>query len=142
MAELPTYLRPSNTFELAGGLEGVTRLCDYFYAEMDSWPRAAHIRAMHVDDLSLVKDKLICFLVSWLGGPPLYAERYGAIDIPQAHLPWKITKDDAEVWLGCMARALQRMDYEAEFAQRLLNQLSMPAERVVVVSRMQHGHSD
>lgn len=142
MVDLPSYTRPSNAFEQAGGIEGITRLCEYFYEEMDSWPQAAHIRAMHVEDLSIVRDKLICFLVTWLGGPPLFIERYGRIDIPEAHLPWQITRADGEAWLGCMARALLRMDYAPEFSQRLLNQLSMPTERIIAVSRMKHGHSN
>jgi hemoglobin len=40
---------------------------------------------MHKGDLETIKDKLSLFLMGWLGGPRLYADKYGSISIPQAH---------------------------------------------------------
>lgn len=38
-----------------------------------------------------------------------------------------------------MARAIARQDYAAEFAEYLLQQLRVPAQRIVQASRNRHG---
>src|SRR5699024_6244545 len=61
-------------FDLLGGEEGVRRLVDRFYDLMDELPEAETIRAMHAEDLALIRDKLATFLMGWLGGPRRYGE--------------------------------------------------------------------
>ena len=135
----PTPHRPFGqgdaSFQAAGGLEGIQRLVDDFYSYMDTLPEAAIVRAMHPQDLSETRDKLTRFLCSWLGGPRLYAEKYGPISVPQAHSRWPIGEAESGAWLLCMEKAIARQPYTPEFANYLLTQLRVPAGRIVQVQQ-------
>ena len=118
------------SYQAAGGQSGIRRLVDAFYDEMDSADYATTIRSMHPQDLTISRDKLSLFLCGWLGGPRLYAEKYGGISIPSAHAHLDIGLAERDAWLACMKVALDKQDYEPAFKIYLLEQLSIPAERV------------
>lgn len=61
------------------GDDGIRRLAEAFYQIMDEAHEAAGIRRMHSEDLGEVTEKLYEYLVGWMGGPPLYAEKYGTV---------------------------------------------------------------
>ena len=89
---------------------------------------------MHSSDLSTSRKKLSYFLSGWLGGPKLYAEHYGSINIPLAHKQLPIGIEESEAWLFCMQKAVDEQPYEAEFKIYLMEQLRVPAERIRMVS--------
>ena len=117
------------SYQAAGGEAGIRQLVDDFYDAMDQLPAAAKIRAMHPTNLSDTRDKLTRFLCGWLGGPKLYAEKYGSIHIPQAHARFAIGPEERDAWLLCMAEALKQQPYAPAFKRYLLEQLYVPAER-------------
>lgn len=117
------------SYRAAGGEAGIRKLVDDFYDAMDQLPVAKKIRAMHPADLTASRDKLARFLCGWLGGPKLYAEKYGPINIPQAHNRFEIGSSERDAWLLCMEEALKHQPYAAEFKKYLLEQLYVPAER-------------
>ena len=117
------------SYRAAGGEAGIRKLVDDFYDAMDRLPQAAKIRAMHPEDLTASRDKLARFLCGWLGGPKLYAEKYGPIRIPQAHSRFEIGSSERDAWLLCMEAALKKQPYATEFKKYLLEQLYVPAER-------------
>ena len=125
----PPYGVGDASYRAAGGETGIRRLVDDFYDAMDQLPEAATIRAMHPADLTVSRDKLARFLCGWLGGPKLYAEKYGPINIPQAHSRFGIGSKERDAWLSCMAEALKNQPYAADFKKYLLEQLHVPAER-------------
>ena len=125
-----TYGSKDASFQAAGGQAGIRCLVDAFYDEMDRADYAADIRAMHPQDLDVSRDKLTLFLCGWLGGPRLYAEKYGGISIPSAHAHLDIGLAERDAWLRCMKVALDKQDYAPDFKIYLLEQLSIPAERV------------
>ena len=127
------------SYRAAGGIEGLRRLVEDFYRCMDELPEAAAVRAMHPASLEVSRDKLACFLSGWLGGPRLFAERYGSIAIPAFHAQWPIDEAQAEAWLTCMAQAIAQQDYAPAFAEYLLTQLRVPARRIVQASAARHG---
>ncbi|EKT4464864.1 group II truncated hemoglobin [Pseudomonas putida] len=131
----PAYGTGDASYQAAGGIEGLRRLVDDFYRLMDERPEAASVRQMHPDDLQGSRDKLACFLSGWLGGPRLYSERFGSIAIPAFHAQWPIDQADAELWLACMADAIALQPWAPTFAEYLLRQLRVPAERIVQASR-------
>lgn len=61
------------------GDDGIRRLAEAFYQIMDEAHEAAGIRRMHSEDLGEVTEKLYEYLVGWMGGPPLYAKKYGTV---------------------------------------------------------------
>ncbi len=121
------------SYKAAGGLEGITALVDAFYDAMDSLPQAATIRAMHKADLTDSRVKLRYFLAGWLGGPKLYSEHFGSINIPSAHQHLPIGKPEAEAWLLCMEKAIELQPYSQSFKTYLIAQLRVPAERITQV---------
>lgn len=139
MSDTPTYGVADASYQAAGGIEGLRRLVDDFYDLMEQRPEAAAIRAMHPHSLVSARDKLACFLSGWLGGPRLFSERYGPIAIPAFHAQWPIDESHSQAWLDCMAAAIARQPYAADFAEYLLAQLQVPAARIVSASRNRHA---
>lgn len=134
----PAFGTGDASYQAAGGLEGLRRLVDEFYLIMDQEPAAHTVRTMHPASLELSRDKLTCFLSGWLGGPRLFSERYGPIAIPAFHAQWPIQQEHATLWLACMAQAIARQPYAPAFADYLLAQLRVPAQRIVQASRNRH----
>ena len=102
---------------MAGGEQGIQRLVDRFYQLMDELPEAREIRALHPADLSNAKNRLFMFLSGWLGGPPLYEERFGHPRLRQKHISFPIGEAARDAWMLCMTRALD--DVVADAALRI-----------------------
>ncbi len=125
----PEYGIEDASYQAAGGEAGIRKLVDDFYDAMEQLPEAAKIRNMHPQNLTISSDKLTLFLCGWLGGPKLFAEKYGQIRIPQVHSHLEIGPSERDAWLLCMQKALNRQSYPAEFKNYLMEQLYVPAER-------------
>jgi len=123
-----------NSYAMAGELSGITKLIDEFYRNMDAFSESKKIRDMHPGDLSESRKKLSYFLSGWLGGPKLYAECYGSINIPLAHKHLSVGIEESEAWLFCMQKAIDKQPYEAAFKIYLMKQLRVPAERIRMAS--------
>lgn len=132
---LPLYGFSDTSFKAAGGIEGIRQLVDDFYRFMDELPEAKTIRALHKANLTESRDKLTLFLSGWMGGPSLYQEKYGAINIPRDHAHLTIGEQERDAWLLCMAKAIALQNYSLEFGNYLLQQLRIPAERIFAVSK-------
>ena len=130
------------SFQAAGGIEGIKLLVIEFYRNMETLPEAEALRAMHRQDLTESKEKLARFLCGWLGGPNKYREKYGPINIPKAHAHLPVTQETKEAWLLCMERAIAKQPYSEKFAQYLLEQLRIPAERILKASEEHHNTLD
>lgn len=128
------YGKEDASYKAAGELAGITKLVNDFYDYMEQLEEAKVIRKMHPDDLTISRDKLICFLSGWLGGPRLYAPKYGQISIPQVHRHLTIDSPERDAWLLCMREAANDQPYSDSFKRYLLEQLFVPAERVRQVS--------
>lgn len=103
-----------NPYDMMGSEAGVRRLAKAFYAAMDRLPEAAGIRAMHKDDLSAIEEKLADYLITWLGGPPIYIEKNGGMCLTDAHAPFAIGPAERDQWLLCMNTALEDIGASAE----------------------------
>lgn len=117
-------------YPAAGELAGVTRLVDVFYTNMDAFPEARVIRKMHPEDLTESRKKLTYFLCGVLGGPRLFIEHYGGINLPDFHSKFPIRYDERDAWMFCMQHAIAAHPYEASFKEYLVARLSIPAERI------------
>lgn len=119
------------TFRAAGGVEGIQRLVEDFYDVMSTRDYARVIRDMHPNDLTISIDKLARFLCGWMGGPRRYKDKYGGIAIPPAHKHLPIHDSERNAWLNCMQEALDRQPYPQSFKDYLIEQLAVPAGRIV-----------
>ena len=127
------YGKEDQTFQAAGGIDGIQQLVEDFYDVMSSRGYAAVIRHMHPDDLTVSIDKLARFLCGWMGGPKRYSEKYGGIAIPPAHAHLPVGEPEKQAWLDCMREALDKQDYPAELKEYLIEQLTVPASRIVLL---------
>ncbi len=131
---MTTYGIGDASYRAAGGSAGLIRLADAFYEYMRTLPEAATILAMHVEPLTVSRDKLATFLCGWLGGPKMYAHEWGAMAIPAAHAHLKIDGPERDAWLLCMKRAVDDQPWDPSFKEYFMRAITVPAERVRVVS--------
>lgn len=94
-------------YSLLGGDAGVRDLVDRFYDLMDEVPEYHGVRKLHPQDLAGSREKLHLFLSGWLGGPPLYVEKYGHPMLRARHLPFAIGIAERDAWLACMLQAME-----------------------------------
>ena len=120
------------SYRSAGELPGLIKLVDSFYDFMEILSEARKIRNMHGADLTVSRKKLAYFLSGWLGGPKLYSENFGPINIPGAHRPFPIGAEESEAWILCMQKAVEIQPYDDSFKLYLIEQLRVPAERIRV----------
>ena len=122
---------PPSLYESLGGSAAVRRLTDAFYDEMDTAPEAQTIRAMHARDLTSARQKLFEFLSGWLGGPPLYVEKYGHPRLRRRHFPFAIDRAAAEAWMACMDHALRQTVEDPLLRGQLRGALAGLAEHMI-----------
>ncbi len=123
-------------FEILGE-DGIRRLTSAFYDIMDTLPEAAPLRAMHAEDLGPMKEKLAEYLIGWMGGPPLYANKYGTVCMTTPHEPYHIGPEERDMWLLCMDKALEQIGASDE----LLEMLKVPMFRIADAVRNREGPS-
>lgn len=131
MSELEEDVRElPRPYDGVGGEEGVHRLVDRFYDLMDTLPEAAGVRAMHPKDLSGSRTKLFMFLSGWLGGPPLFEERFGHPRLRRRHAPFAIGEAERDQWMLCMRRALDETVDDPDVRAFLAHTLGQVAEHM------------
>ena len=108
------------TYDKIGGDAAVARLCDRFYALMDSVPQFAELRALHPADLQVSRDKLYMFLSGWFGGPDLFVEKFGHPRLRARHMPFAIGVKERDQWVACMVLAMEEVGIEESVRARLL----------------------
>jgi len=125
-------MRPeeSSPFEMIGGEAAVRRLVDRFYDLMDSEPGAQGIRSMHPPSLDTSREKLRLFLTGWLGGPPVYVERFGPPMLRARHLPFPIAEPERDAWLMCMNMALEEQEMPQELRAVLRDRFAAMADHM------------
>ena len=118
----------SSLFDLVGGHEGVVRIVDTFYERVAADPE---IRPVYPQDLSPGREKLKLFFEQWLGGPPVYAERYGHPRLRRRHFPFVIDEKHAGRWLHHMRHAFRAQGVPAEAERSIFERLAPLAHHMV-----------
>ena len=121
--------KANSPFEILGK-DGIRKLADAFYDVMDEMPQAQEVRAMHSANLEEIKDKLFEYLMGWMGGPPLYAAKYGTVCLTDPHKPYAIGPKERDQWLACMNEALVRIDASDELKEMLKEPMFLIADTV------------
>ena len=119
------------------GEDGIRQLTCTFYDIMDTLPEVAELRAMHAKDLTPMKEKLAQYLTGWMGGPPLYADKYGTVCMTSPHEPYHIGPQERDQWLLCMDKALVQTGASDELVQML----KIPMFRIADAIRNKEGPS-
>ena len=118
------------------GDDGIRALANTFYDVMDERIEAAEIRAMHAASMDEIRQKLYEYLCGWMGGPPLYQQKYGTVCLTEPHKPYAIGPAQRDQWLDCMTIAVQRVASRCtDDPERLIAMLDRPFYRVADVVR-------
>jgi hemoglobin len=118
----------STPYEMIGGEAKLRAIVDRFYDLMELEPRYAQLRAVHGSTLEHAREKLYMFLSGWLGGPPLYTDRFGHPMLRARHLPFSIGEVERDQWIACMGQALEEMEVPEAFRLGLLGNLFKTAD--------------
>lgn len=115
-------------YEAVGEAEGVRRIVEAFYPKVQRNPL---IGPLFPSDIRPVMEKQILFLTQFFGGPQLYSDQHGHPMMRARHLPFPITPERAEAWLGCMREALEEIGMPEELRGIVIQRLSGPAHHFV-----------
>lgn len=95
-------------FEEIGGAEPVEALSNVFYDVIEE--ESPLLRDMLPTSTANTRRKLSMYLSGWLGGPPLYEERWGHPRLRMRHMPFSIGEAEAVEWMRCMRIAMGRSE--------------------------------
>ena len=115
-------------YEAIGGEATVHNLVRRFYHLMDTLPEAARCRAVHPPSLEGSEAKLFDYLTGYLGGPPVYVEKYGHPRLRSRHFGAAIGPQERDEWLLCFRRALD----ETIDNEKLRDIIWPPVERLAL----------
>ena len=113
----------ASSYDALGGDAMVRALCARFYALMDSLPEAAACRAAHPPSLARAQEKLFEYLTGWLGGPPLYTDKYGHPRLRSRHFGVAIGRAEIEGWLLCFHQAWREIVPQSALADGVLERV-------------------
>ena len=118
-------------YDDVGGEPKLRELVKRFYVLMDTLPEAKACRDSHPPDLSGAEEKLFEYLSGWLGGPPLFTDKYGAPMLRRRHLTAPIGASEAEEWLLCFRQAWAEVIPEERLATAILPQIEALGQHMV-----------
>ncbi|MDU4697542.1 MAG: globin [Paenibacillus sp.] len=111
-------------YDNLGGEATIRRLVEAFYPRVQREPL---LGPLFPEDITPVMEKQFMFLSQFFGGPSLYSDAVGHPMMRARHLPFPVTKERAEAWLGCMRAALEEIGIEEPLREFVLERLSGPA---------------
>ena len=117
----PTPEKPP--YDQIGGNAAVRAMVDRFYDLMDEVPEYYCVRKLHPAELTGSRQKLYMFLSGWMGGPQLYAEKFGHPMLRARHLPFAIGSAERDAWIACMTQAMEECEVEEKLRAWLMQSL-------------------
>jgi hemoglobin len=89
----------------------IFRMMSDFYRELEK----SELRPLFPADMEEASKKSAAFFVTILGGPPLYAQKYGPPRMRARHIPFEIDERARQIWLACFDRVLDGADVKYQF---------------------------
>ncbi len=93
------------------GEENIFRMMSDLYKEIEK----SEIRHLFPADMEEASRKSALFFVTVLGGPPLYAQKFGPPRMRARHIPFEIDERARQTWLACFERTLEAADVKYNF---------------------------
>jgi hemoglobin len=103
-----TWGEAATPYEEIGGAEAVDRLAGAFYDVIEE--ESPVLRTMLPTSTKNTRKKFAMYLSGWLGGPPLYEEKWGHPRLRMRHIPFPIGTSEADEWMRCMRMGMDRAD--------------------------------
>lgn len=111
------------------GENRLNQLLDTFYDKVFESDKIRHLFQQTPKDEIKLKQKL--FLTQFLGGAPLYSERFGPPQMRKRHIPHEITEEAKEEWLRCMRESINTLDWDKDLKDTLYNIFPRVAQHMV-----------
>src|SRR3954462_5434832 len=89
------------------GDEGFRSLVNAFYRRVEADPE---LRKIFPTDLTAGREHQYLFLRQFFGGPAEYNERRGPPAMRRRHIPFAITREAREAWLGHLLEAIDEVE--------------------------------
>ncbi|SEN66943.1 globin [Lihuaxuella thermophila] len=115
-------------YEKIGGAEKVRQLVEAFYPKVQAHPL---LKPLFPEQIRPVMEKQYMFLTQFLGGPPLYTEKYGHPMLRARHLPFPITPSRANAWLECMDQAMDEAGITGQEREEFFSRLVIAAHHMI-----------
>lgn len=115
-------------YEELGGEDAVRNLAETFYDVIDE--ESPLLREMLPSNTKNTRQKFFMYMSGWLGGPPLYEEKWGHPRLRMRHLPFPIDDVAAVEWLRCMNLALDRVGVTGDLRVFLESRLAPLADHM------------
>lgn len=77
-------------YQSFGGVTDIHTLIDHSYDLVKLEPQYQALRQIHDEDMALIREKLHKSFNGRLGGPQLFAERYGYPQLRARHIPFAV----------------------------------------------------
>ncbi len=116
---LPT----TQMFEILGE-DGMRKMISDFY-DLLAQSTVSHLFPQNPIALEKAKEHSADFFIQICGGPMYFNKHRGRPMLNRRHLPFKITPEAREVWLGCYREVLQKMDLPDEVLLSFWNYLDV-----------------
>ncbi|MEO7070269.1 MAG: globin [Nostocoides sp.] len=126
----PTPPPAETTFyDSVGGHDTFERLVHAFYEGVAADPV---LRALYPEeDLGPAERRLRMFLEQYWGGPTTYSEERGHPRLRMRHVPYAVTTDQRDRWLGHMLAAVDALALEPAYDHALRDYLERAAFSLV-----------
>lgn len=111
-----------------GGREGIDRLVEAFYARVEA---DTVLRPVYPENLEPGKTHLKLFLEQWLGGEPVYSERFGHPRLRMRHIPFRVTPEGTGHWLRNMRLAMRDCEIDDALARQVFESMGPLARHMV-----------
>ena len=102
---------PNSAIYRIMGEAKIFRMMSDFYRELEK----SELRPLFPADMEEASKKSAAFFVTILGGPPLYAQKYGPPRMRARHIPFEIDERARQIWLACFDRVLDGADVKYQF---------------------------
>lgn len=116
-----------------GGEAGVKRLVETFYDLIEQHPEGEAVNLLHLRGHGVAHSRVeqFNFLSGFLGGPGLYAEKYGHSNVRLMHEHVEINAEAKDAWLTCMGMAIDQVGLDPELKSQLMTNFTVVANLLV-----------
>jgi len=120
-------------YSRTGGADGVKKLVETFYDFVETAPEghAVNILQLRGHGVAHARVEQFNFLSGFLGGPNLYAEKFGHSNVRFMHEHVEIDDEAKDSWLTCMRMAIDKIGLEIDLKEKLMGNFTIVAEKLV-----------
>tara|TARA_R110000787_G_scaffold177078_1_gene289143 strand:+ start:747 stop:1160 length:414 start_codon:yes stop_codon:yes gene_type:complete len=116
-----------------GGETRLRALVETFYDLIETLPEGSNLRRLHARGHGIAHARVeqFNFMSGFLGGRSYYLEKHGHMDVKRMHAHVPIRQADADNWLICMNRALDKEGHTGPHIDKIRSVLTRVATILV-----------